>query len=292
MGNIIYKRKQTVTGGGSSSIDGMTFQGIKSSDFTALTNSIYEISANCKVTLPSNPSTNDKITFILNTDLNFDIFTTEKLNGAVLATDYTRRITKKDLFFTLVYSGATTGWIWDSRDNSYILSQFTGLGVLLTYASNNDTNDLFYYLGTNKGTSTWANPTTRTSLCTTTAKNWNQTKINLLTERSTGLDGAFNIYGPEYTVALLNNNTFTPNKFVISTMGMGNNPTPGRVDLKIRALSSDAWTTVAQVSMSTREIYYVVDVSTAIKASQIRVDYGGGGDGYVTELYLYGTFYG
>ena len=75
-------------------------------------------------------------------------------------------------------------------------------------------------------------------------------------------------------------------------MGMGNNPLPGRIDLKIRALPSDAWTTVAQVSMSTKEIYYVANVSTTIKASQIRVDWGAGEYGYLAEIYLYGTLYG
>lgn len=291
MGNIIYKRKQTITGGGSSSIANTTFQGIKSTDFTAAANSIYEVNASCKMTLPSSPSTNDKIRIILSSDVNFDMYTTDKINGALLQTDYVLRITKKDLFFTFVYSGSTNGWVWDTRDNSYIFSQFTGLGVLLTYASNNDTNDLFYYLGTNKGTESWVNPVTRTSLCTISATNWNQNAIKSLTNRSTGLDSEFTQYYPEYTVTLLNNNTFTPNKFVVSAIGMGNNPLPGSMALNVRALSTDPWITVLTMSFSTKEIYYVFNVSTTIKASQIRLSWLSG-NGSFPEIYLYGTFYG
>ena len=160
----------------------------------------------------------------------------------------------------------------------------------LTYSSNNDTNDLFYYLGTNKRTDAWANPTTRTSLCTITATNWSQSAINSLTNRANGLAGAtFNQYGPDYTVTLLQNMTFKPNKFIISANGMGNNPLPGRIDLKIRKLSGDTWTTVAQVNLSTKEIYYVVNVNTTIEASQIRVSFGALPDGSFPEIYLYGT---
>ena len=161
----------------------------------------------------------------------------------------------------------------------------------LTYSFNNDTNDLFYYLGTAKRTLAWVNPTTRTSLCTISAISWNQSSINSLTDRLTGLVGAWNQYGPEYTVLLLNNNTFTPNKFVISAIGMGNNPLPGRIDLKIRAFSSDPWTTIAQVSLSTKEIYYVVAVSTGIRASEIRLSWGASPSGAIPEIYLYGTFF-
>jgi hypothetical protein len=127
MGNIIYKRKQTITGG-SSSIAGLTLQGTKSTDFTATANLIYEITASCKMTLPSSPSTNDKIAFFLTSTANFDISSTNKINGSVLATDYVYRVTQLYVIIVLTYSGSTNGWIWESRDNAYLSLTFTGAG--------------------------------------------------------------------------------------------------------------------------------------------------------------------
>jgi hypothetical protein len=127
MGNIIYKRKQTITGG-SSSIAGLTLQGTKSTSFTAVANSIYEITASCKMTLSSSPSTNDKIAFFLTSTANFDISSTNKINGSVLATDYVYRVKQLYVIVVLTYSGSTNGWIWESRDNAYFSLTFTGAG--------------------------------------------------------------------------------------------------------------------------------------------------------------------
>lgn len=128
MGNIIYKRKQTVIGGGSSSIVNTNFQGIKSAAFTASANSSYEITASCKMTLLNNPTIGDKVAFWLTSTANFDISSTNKINGSVLATDYVYRVKQLYVIVVLTYSGSTNGWIWESRDNAYLSLTFTGAG--------------------------------------------------------------------------------------------------------------------------------------------------------------------
>jgi hypothetical protein len=170
MGNIIYKRKQTITGG-SSSIAGLTLQGTKSTDFTATANLIYEITASCKMTLPSSPSTNDKIAFFLTSTANFDISSTNKINGSVLATDYVYRVKQLYVIVVLTYSGSTNGWIWESRDNAYLSLTFTGNGIEFVYSNPGDTNGLFYYLGATKYGSVFQNPINRGEIIVTASGN-------------------------------------------------------------------------------------------------------------------------
>lgn len=151
MGNIIYKRKQTVNGGssgGSSSLAGLTFQGEKTADFTATIGSFYEINANCTMTLPSSPSAGDKVGFYLLTGT-FFATSTDAINGSFLAINYALKTTTPYVLFILTYD-AINGWVWESRDNSYFSIAFTGSVYALTYSSDGDTNGLIYYLGTNQ----------------------------------------------------------------------------------------------------------------------------------------------
>lgn len=144
--------------GGNSTIAGMTSQGTKSADFTAVANSIYEITASCKMTLPSSPSTNDKVGFFLTSTANFDITSTDKFNGSYLATDYVKRVTQLYVIVVLTYSGSTNGWTWDSRDNNFIANQYTGTGIIIPYTSTNTLNGVINYIGTASNTTSYSNP--------------------------------------------------------------------------------------------------------------------------------------
>jgi len=112
MGNIIYSRQQFVTG--STSIAGMNPQGTRSADFTATANSIYDITASCKMTLPSNPSIGDRVAFILTSNAIFDITAPDKIDGEVLVVDLVKRVQVTDVWFVWTYSGTTNGWTWNS----------------------------------------------------------------------------------------------------------------------------------------------------------------------------------
>lgn len=144
--------------GGSSSIAGLTSQGTKSTDFTSSPNSLYEITASCVMTLHSNPTVGDKVGFILTSTVNFDITSTDKFNGFFLATDYTKRVTQLYAIIVLTYSGATNGWVWESRDNSYITDGYTGEGVILPYTSTNTLDGVINWIGTNGGLNAYSNP--------------------------------------------------------------------------------------------------------------------------------------
>ena len=133
MGNIIYSRQQLVTG--STSIAGMTPQGTKSADFTATANSIYDITASCRMTLPSNPSIGDRVAFILTSNALFDITSPDKIDGKVLAVDVIKRVQVTGAWFVWTYSGSTSGWTWNSIYTSSINEVYVGTG---------DTNTVLY----------------------------------------------------------------------------------------------------------------------------------------------------
>ena len=115
MSNIIYSRQQIVTG--STSIAGMTSQGTRSANFTATANSIYEITASCRMTLPSNPSTGDRVAFILTSSAIFEITAPDKIDGKVLSGIFVKQTMLTDVWFVWTYSGSTNGWIWNSIYN-------------------------------------------------------------------------------------------------------------------------------------------------------------------------------
>jgi hypothetical protein len=126
MGNIIYSRQQLVTG--STSIAGMNPQGTRSTDFTATANSIYDITASCRMTLPSNPSIGDRVAFILTTNALFDITAPDKIDGEVLVVDLVKRVQVTGVWFVWTYSGTTNGWVWNSAYNSSIGEIYAGTG--------------------------------------------------------------------------------------------------------------------------------------------------------------------
>jgi hypothetical protein len=131
MGNIIYSRQQIVTG--STSIAGMNPQGTRSTDFTATANSIYDITASCKMTLPSNPSIGDRVAFILATNALFDITAPDKIDGKILAVDFAKRVQVTGVWFVWTYSGSTNGWTWNSIYTSSIGEVYAGTGDVVLY---------------------------------------------------------------------------------------------------------------------------------------------------------------
>jgi hypothetical protein len=182
----LYPLEQ-IGGGGSSSIANTTFQGDKSADFTSVANGSYQITGSCKMTLHSSPSVNDKVAFWLSSTANFDITSTDKFNGSLLATDYVRRVTQLYVIIVLTYSGSTNGWVWESRDNSYVSIAFTGTGYDFNYSSFGDINGIVYYLGATKHNSSFVNPVTRGELTLSASASFNGVNIPMLTtDRNTG----------------------------------------------------------------------------------------------------------
>ena len=163
--------------GGSSSIVGLIFQGTKSTNFTSVANSIYEITDNCTMTLHS-PSIGDKVGFLLSSATDFRFLSSDKINGVNLVTDYAKKVIKQMALIVLTYSGSTDGWTCSVSDQSLLTNQYVGEALYYPYVSTPiavggvlnrtiDNADIFYNLGTLNQTTTWINPHTRgTVICT------------------------------------------------------------------------------------------------------------------------------
>jgi len=146
-----------VTGGG------LSPWSVKTANYTALMGDRlrYALTVDTIITLPAAPNLTDSEVWIQRTEI-----TTNKLiinpNGNLIDGQ-----TGKDALFNptdfraverLSWAGGTIGYLSQEGRLTYQTHTTTGVGTNLTYVSDNDTNGLFYYLGSNNLTSVFGNP--------------------------------------------------------------------------------------------------------------------------------------
>lgn len=176
----------------------------------------------------------------------------------------------------------------------------------LVYASNNDTNDLFYYIGTNKGTEAWSLPYDRTSLISMSGFAGDTNKCKALSDRvvqySPGalLNGQVNFSNTSdpnsslhFTFELLGGGSFAITDVV--TKGDNLNSTPPNFHFYGKNNSGDNYTFIESFTYTTSQnnIYvrktftgsppaYKYYKITCLSTSKTKI---------LSEMYLYGTYY-
>jgi hypothetical protein len=247
MGNIIYSRQQLVTG--STSIANMTPQGVRSTDFTATANSIYDITASCRMTLPSNPSIGDRVAFILTSNAIFDITSTDRIDGRVLATDFVRRVQVTGIWFVWTYSGSTNGWIWNSVYTSSIGEVYVGTG---------DANTVLY-LKFDEATPIDSSVIPKTLTVVGTSQNTSDKKIGTSSRSFAQSNSYITVNHPDLTLGTGNftieswvkyssfSGSSARGLFMVNTEGLGG---PGQLNINRQANMFLQSTAIPEVSVS------------------------------------------
>ena len=142
---------------------------IKTSDYIAVAGDRIRVDATAGdvvITLPATPNANDADIWIQRLDLSTNqVLIRSGINNinVVPGQDGVFSPSTRSLIERLSYINATIGWLAQHDRLNYQAAP-SPTGTDLIYASDGDTNGLFYWLGTFYGATTWSNPTNTSRL--------------------------------------------------------------------------------------------------------------------------------
>jgi type II secretory pathway pseudopilin PulG len=116
---------------------------------------------------------------------------TTRTAAATAANNWTAYLTNMTANGTYSCTAAVTGYGGTSTSSAVALTMITSSRVALLQSSFNDTNGLFYYLGTAGGTAAWSNPQVSGAVTLSTNNLWNAA---LLTNRNLADTGSTPLY--------------------------------------------------------------------------------------------------